>query len=89
VKSLLSQLDLNIFLDKEDFEFLFYYLNDTKIQRTKATLRQNDDVIVVKDIFRFRLYNSIDSLRLLLLSCNEKRLAFLYIVITNKQCSTQ
>lgn len=89
MKPLLPQPDLDIYLDKEDSESLFPYLDGTKIQRAEAALRQNDDVAVVRSILRFRLYGSIDSLRLLLLSCKEKRLAFLYTAITNKQCSAQ
>jgi len=89
VQPLLPQPDLDIYPDKENSGSLFPYLDGTKIQRVEAALRQSDDVIVVRSILRFRLYGSIDSLRLLLLSCKEKRLAFLYTAITNKQCSPQ
>jgi hypothetical protein len=89
VKALLPQPDFDIYLDKEDSESLLPYLDGTKIQRAEAALRQNDNVVVVRSILRFRLYGLIDSLRLLLLSCKQERLAFLYTAITNKPCSAQ
>ncbi len=81
--------NLDIYLDKEDSEFYFSYLDGTEIQRAEAALRQNDDMMIIRSIFRFRLYGSIDSLRLLLLNCEKKGLVFLYTAVTNKQCSAQ